>query len=250
MQDNEKPRYVSFEVAPKPAEGYQSMFDEDAFPTTNTVADFRPDQQTTVRLARTLQRYDIDVYHIGDYSISARATTLRFERMFRTEVSAIERPEESATPEGTVYFAPAEGAPWELPTRGGLDQMIDRTHIQHEPIYFANERPLPPFWNDKFRLRVHGDVTQLMAAAEPHRDDTDGTGVRGAMTDTGFYAHPYFANNGYQMLAVTAPDTSDHTSDDHLRSQLQAPEHHSPGTPHGRGVASGVGNLLGEAHSE
>ena len=33
------------------------------------------------------------------------------------------------------------------------------------------------------------------------------------MNDSGFYHHPYFVEQGYNFLAVTAPDAVDHTSD-------------------------------------
>ena len=215
MAENKKPRYISFEVVPKPGDDGVSMFADDAFATTETVDEFKADTGTIVQLARTLQRYNITVHHIGEFSISCTATTRTFEKMFSTEVSAIEPRSDSEYGSDQVQYAPAEGAPWELPTRGGLDELIDRAYVQREPEWFAGERALPPFWDDKFRLRVPGDVAQIMRAAEPHRAGITGHGVRVAMLDTGFYHHPYFQQHGYKFLAVTAPDTNDHTSDDH-----------------------------------
>lgn len=46
-----------------------------------------------------------------------------------------------------------------------------------------------------------------------HQRGITGKGVRVAMPDTGFYHHPYFKEQGYNFLAVTAPDALDHTSD-------------------------------------
>lgn len=109
--------------------------------------------------------------------------------------------------------APGKEDPWALPKEDQLDQLIDRAYIQHPPILFANERPLPPFWNDKFRLRVPTDVAQIMGASSVHRLGITGSGVRVAMPDTGFYHHPYFAAHDFNFLAVTAPDALDHTSD-------------------------------------
>ena len=213
MADSKKPRYISFEVVPKPGDDGLSMFADDAFATADTVDEFRADAGTTIQLARTLQRYNITVHHIGEFSISCSATTRTFEKLFSTEVSAIDEPSDSEFAQGNVQYAPAEGAPWELPTRGGLDELIDRAYVQREPEYFAGERALPPFWNDKFRLRVPNDVAQIMRASDPHRHGITGDGVRVAMIDSGFYHHPYFQELGYKFLAVTAPDTSDHTSD-------------------------------------
>lgn len=211
----EKPRHISFEVVPKPDEGGKSIFDEEAFPTVGNLDEYQPPAGKTQVLARTLQRYDIKVHQIGRFSISASSTTRQFERLFSTEVGHYEPPPMAGEEPGTVYFAPIEGTPWELPTRGGLDELIDRAYVQRDPTLFSGERPVPPFWNDKFRLDVPGDVAQLMAAPPVHRRGITGRGVRVAMPDTGFYHHPYFQNQGYQFLAVTAPDTADHTSDPH-----------------------------------
>ena len=110
-------------------------------------------------------------------------------------------------------FAPGKDDPWKLPSVGKLDELVDRAYIQHPPIFFAGERPVPPHWSDKFRLRVPGDVAQIMQAPSVHRSGITGHGVKVAMADTGFYRHPYFDEQGYNFLAVTAPDASDHTSD-------------------------------------
>lgn len=211
----EKPRYVSFEVIAKPEAGGRSVFEEAAMPTVANLEEYRPPAGKTELLARTLQRYEVKVHHVGPFSISASCTTRHFEKLFSTEVSAYEPPVEAAEPEGTVYFAPVTGAPWELPTKGGLDELIDRAYVQRDPIYFGDERPVPPLWADAFRLRVPGDVAQLMRATLVHRQGLTGSGVRVVMPDTGFYHHPYFAEQGYQFLSVTAPDTADHTADDH-----------------------------------
>jgi subtilisin family serine protease len=73
--------------------------------------------------------------------------------------------------------------------------------------------PTPPFWGDKFRLRVPVDVAQLIRASTVHQRGITGNGVRVAMPDTGFYYHPYFTDQGYNFLAVASPDVTDHTSD-------------------------------------
>ena len=102
-----------------------------------------------------------------------------------------------------------------MPPTDALDTLIERAYVQRPPIYFADERPVPPFWNDKFRLRVPVDVAQIMNATGLHRRGLIGQGVTVAMPDTGFYHHPYFDAQGYNFLSVTAPDEVDHTSDAH-----------------------------------
>jgi len=102
--------------------------------------EYQPPAGKTQVLARTLQRYDIKVHQVGRFSISASSTTRQFERLFSTEVGHYEPPPMAGEESGTVYFAPIEGTPWELPTRGGLDELIDRAYVQRDPILFSGER--------------------------------------------------------------------------------------------------------------
>ncbi len=209
----EKPKYVSFEVVVEPGLDGQSVFAKDAFPTVENMQRFRPPHDKCVETARKLARRGVTVHHIGNYSISASCTTARFEKLFATVVSARKPPSKAKAPAGTTYFAPVKGAPWKLPTKDGLDTLIDSAYIQHDPILFADERPIPPHWTDKFRLRVPVDVAQIMQAASVHRMGLTGGGVRVAMPDTGFYRHPFFDEQDYNFLAVAAPDVTDHRTD-------------------------------------
>lgn len=207
------PRHVSFEVVVSPESERRSVFSEDSFPTTENLHGFRASPDKTVEVARKLQAMGVEVFHLGDFSISARCTARKFETLFKTEISEQRYPSAARVPKDHVYYSPKKDAPWELPRRGGLDTLIDRAYIQHDPLFFAGERPVPPFWNDKFRLRVPGDVAQIMGATAVHRGDITGEGVRVAMVDTGFYHHPFFLEQGYNFLAVASPDVADHTSD-------------------------------------
>jgi subtilase family serine protease len=211
----DKPRYVSFEVVVEPGPDGKSVFDDDAFPTVENMRRFRPPHDKSVETARKLTRRGVTVHHIGDFSISASCTTSRFEKLFGTEVTAQKPPTKAKVPAGAMYFAPKKGAPWKLPTKDGLDSLIDRAYIQHDPILFAGERAIPPFWNDKFRLRVPVDVAQIMQASSVHRLGVTGDRVRVAMPDTGFYHHPYFQEQDYNFLAVAAPDVTNHRTDSH-----------------------------------
>ncbi|MGH0037254.1 MAG: S8 family serine peptidase [Myxococcota bacterium] len=208
-------RTTQFEVVVKPSEGRRSVFEPDSFPTVDNLEAYRPDRGRAVEAARKLQNLGITVHDIGAFSISASCSEARFEEFFSTNIRSLPIPKEVETPEGYEMRAPSSQDPFDVPSVDGLDQLIDRAYIQHAPILFAGERSLPPFWSDKFRLRVPGDVAQIMNASPVHRRGITGKGVRVAMTDTGFYRHPYFVEQGFNFLAVTAPDAVDHTSDSH-----------------------------------
>ena len=209
-----KDRKVDIEVVVKPVNGGKSAFDPDAFPSLSNLDAFRSDKARGVEVAKKLSGNGFTVTHIGEFSISASCPEGLFESFFGTSISETKLPAASRAPDDYVQRAPRRGTPFAVPEIDGLDQSIDRAYIQHPPILFAGERPVPPFWDDKFRLRVPVDVAQIMNAASVHRRGITGRGVKVVMADTGFYHHPYFVEQGYNFLAVTTPDAVDHTTDD------------------------------------
>ena len=203
---------INVEVVVKPTSG-KSMFDEDAFPTVANLDAFRADEGSSAAVGRKLANQGFRVEHIGTFSISASCPEDRFEEFFGTKIEESTLPKASKAPDDYVMRAPKKGTPFAVPPTDGLDDLIDRAYIQHDPIFFAGERQTPPFWDDKFRLRVPVDVAQIMRASSVHRRGIPVDGVKVAMPDTGFYHHPYFVEQSYNFLSVTAPDAIDHTSD-------------------------------------
>ena len=204
---------VKFEVVVRPDSSRPSVFDENAFINLGNIDEFKAPAGRNIEVARKLQKNKIQVHHIGDFSISASCQKDKFEDFFKTRIREQKPPQGARAPEGYSIFAPTRKDPWELPSEDNLNQLIDRAYLQHPPIYFANERSIPPFWNDKFRLRVPNDIAQIMGANSVHKLGITGKDVKVVMPDTGFYLHPYYKEQGYNFLAVTTPDVLDHTSD-------------------------------------
>ncbi|UCE36201.1 MAG: S8 family serine peptidase [Thermoplasmata archaeon] len=206
---------VNFEIVVKNVDSGRSMFEKEAFPSLGNLDMYRTPTDRNIEVAWKLQKHNITVHHVGDFSISASCTAKQFEKLFKTRISRIKLPAKYKVPKEYVMYAPKKGAPWKLPTKYGLDEIIEKAYIQHPPIFFAAERSIPPQWTDKFRLRVPVDVAQIMRASSVHRSGITGLNVKVAMPDTGFYQHPYFTDHGYNFLAVTAPDKTNHTRDTH-----------------------------------
>lgn len=204
---------VNFEVVVKPEVGHKSMFEEDAIITAINLDEYLPSKSKSIEAARKLQGNDITVHHIGEFSISASCEFGKFESFFKTKIHKHKPPASAKVPEDYFYEAPGKKDTWELPKEDNLNLLIDKAYIQHPPILFAGERLIPPFWNDKFRLRVPVDIAQIMRANSPHRRGITGQGVKVVMPDTGFYHHPYYKKQRYNFLAVPAPDTVDYASD-------------------------------------
>lgn len=214
VKTDSAPAEVNFEVVVRPETG-KSAFDPDVLPSVASLDDYQPPVDKSVQVARALQRHNFSVNHVGRFSISASCRANHFEKFFGTRISKKTTPKAANLPAKYAMFAPGKNDPWTVPSVDNLNLLIDRAYIQHEPVFFAAERPLPPRWTDKFRLRVPVDVAQLLRVPSVHRQGVTGEGVKVVMPDTGFYHHPYFVEQGYNFLAVAAPDASDHKSDDH-----------------------------------
>lgn len=210
VADNEP--VIPFEVIVQPGADSKSVFGSGMLPTLANLDRYRNAADRMVETARRLQALQVTVHHLSDFTISAECSRSRFEKLFGRKLAhkTVPASRQQVAPL-TSYFAPTERVP--VPKEATLAPLVERVYVQPPPVYFAGERVLPPFWNDKFRLRVPGDVATLMRASEVHRRGFTGTGVRVAMPDTGFYHHPYFVAQGYNFLAVTAPDALNHLTD-------------------------------------
>lgn len=203
---------IPFEVTVHPESTGKSVFESELLPTAANIDRYRVPMDKMIETSRLLQRQSVVIHQVSEFSISASCSREQFETLFRTRL--VKKPMPSKGRHVAVaksYLAPTTRVL--PPAVKGLADLVERVYVQPPPTFFAGERPVPPFWNDKFRLRVPVDVAELMRANEVHQKGLSGKGVRVAMPDTGFYHHPYFKNQGYNFLAVTSPDAIDHTSD-------------------------------------
>jgi serine protease AprX len=203
---------IAIEVAVAPEPNGKSVFASGGLPTTANLDAYRQPIGKMVETARLLQKQGVIVHNVSDLGISASCSKRQFETLFRTPLVEKKMPKAAlhmAT--AKTYLAPDTRV--RPPAVEGLSDLIERVYVQTPPLFFANERSIPPFWNDKFRLRVPVDVAEIMRASAVHQRGITGKGVRVAMADTGFYRHPYFVEQGYNFLAITTPDATDHTTD-------------------------------------
>ncbi len=107
-------------------------------------------------------------------------------------------------------FRLTERESFEAP-RGALavpDELKDTIEFAYvpRPIEFYGPSYRPP--NENVEHVALDDVAAALNAARAHRQKRTGTGVRVAMVDSGFFPHPFFAANGYKLVAVGAPGVS------------------------------------------
>lgn len=200
---------VDFEVTLSPEEGHRSAFDEKALPTVATLDRYRMDEGRAIDVARRLERQGVRIEHIGEFSISARLEDGAFEALFSTELEVI-KTSSGGPVAGKIPEFKAPRTRIAAPAVDRLNEDIERIYVQTPPIPFL-ETPLPAvdLVKSKFRLRVPGDVAQVMRASAVHSTGVTGRGVRVAMVDSGFYHHPYFKAHGYNFLSIPAPDVTE-----------------------------------------
>ncbi|MGB9366790.1 MAG: S8 family serine peptidase [Xanthobacteraceae bacterium] len=91
-----------------------------------------------------------------------------------------------------------------------LKDTIDFAYIPR-PIEFYGPSFRPP---SESTPHLHlEDVRAALNAPRAHRQEHTGRGVKVAMVDSGFFPHPFFAANGYKLVASAAPGT-DNPEDD------------------------------------
>lgn len=205
------PKEIAFEVAVQPEGRGKSVYATDALPTAASLDAYRVPLDKMVETARRLQRQGVRVHQVSPFTISAACSVADFEALFGLKLAHKPMPTGRHLAFETSFLAPVERV--KAPAVEGLSNLVERVYVQPPPLFFADERPIPPFWNDKFRLRVPVDVAQIMRAGAVHQRGITGKGIRVAMPDTGFYHHPYFKEQGYNFLGIAAPDATDHTSD-------------------------------------
>ena len=97
-----------------------------------------------------------------------------------------------------------------LPVPDELKDTVDFAYLPR-PIEFYGVSYRPPV-EDISHLRLD-DVRAALNAPRAHRQDWTGRGVKVAMVDSGFFAHPFFAANGYKLIASASPGATNPNDD-------------------------------------
>jgi serine protease AprX len=92
-----------------------------------------------------------------------------------------------------------------------LQDTIDFAYVPR-PIEFYAPTFRPP--TEALEYLSLDDVAAALNAARAHRQKRTGGGVKVAMVDSGFFPHPFFAANGYNLIPKAAPGAGDPEQDD------------------------------------
>jgi subtilisin family serine protease len=189
----------------------------------------------TLDAASQLRAAGFSVLQISSTTINIAGPPALFEQAFECRLTAEERPvrkAQSLDDTATFVECPDTDLPGLISTSGtAFADLIEGVGIE-EPRYYFSETPalsvtapsappmppvspvslvppapraavypMPPV-DSYWHLDVPGGVSLALNADLAHRDGVTGRGITVVMTDSGHYAHPYFAARGYRVGPV------------------------------------------------
>jgi subtilisin family serine protease len=195
------PRLVYAQASPR-SQGGVSMF---AMDSVDAVGAGGVQSETSIVLAAAerLQSAGFQVLQSSTTTINIAAAPGLYERAFGVDLVADERPvrkEQGKEDTATFVECPQTDKPGLIDTAGtDFSDVLEGVALE-EPRYFMTDAfaPKVAYWH----LEVPGDVAAACNAERAHRRGITGRGVRVVMTDTGHYAHPFFAARGYRVRPV------------------------------------------------
>jgi hypothetical protein len=184
---------------------------------SGTIGNFYSEEALIRQSVDMLTKAGFEVLSASYTTINIAGKRSTYETAFKTKIIAEERETLKSDPEithATFLECPDTEMPGLISAKGTpFEQVLEGVAIE-QPRYFmapSSFAPHKPYWH----LRIPGDVAEAANAAAAHANGIVGTGTTVAMVDTGWYAHPYFAANGYNVAPVTlGPATVDSASDD------------------------------------
>ena len=154
--------------------------------------------------AAQLRMAGFSVLQVSSTTINIAGPPTLYEQAFECRLTAEERPARKAqSPDDTATFieCPDTDVQGLISTSGtAFANLLEGVGIE-EPRYYFSASPLPPS-DSYWRLDVPGGVSLAANADLAHRDGVTGKGITVVMTDSGHYAHPYFAARGYRVGPV------------------------------------------------
>lgn len=207
------PSVIYAEAAVRPESGRSLLTTSEPI-TSENIAKFYAEPERVSLAAKRLRQQGFQILDPGRLTITIAAPAEIYERAFRTNIVAEERPVIKGTGwETTATFldTPNTNISGLIdPAGSDLGDLLEGLAI-NEPVYYFDPA-LPPdkaYWH----LDVPGDIARgLGAEGAPGRGLT-GRGVKVAMVDSGWYRHPFFVRHGYRTNVVLGPGTSDPRSD-------------------------------------
>jgi serine protease AprX len=197
----------------------ESLLRASSLVTSDNVTRFWAKPSLLNSTARRLHEAGFEILDIGKTSISIAAEPEVYERSLQTTLEAVELPviKGMALRTTAAFINSVDDKPFgEIDTsKTSWGEVLDGIAINEPVCYFAPDIPAasPPQTITKY-LSVPDGIAQGLNATLAHQAGIKGKGVKVVMVDTGWYPHPFFGQNNYNVNVVLAPGSTAPFQDD------------------------------------
>lgn len=207
------PDTIRVRLVPKTRDGRSITVDMSEM-SPGTAKSFAPDPGRAAEAKRAALDLGLAAKITRHDAVEASLPPADFQQLFQTELyDAEEIPgfESDLAPALSVRHSPSMTLPRaELAVPESMRDTIAFAYVP-TPVEFFGASFIPPNVG-LYHLRL-SEVCAALRGAECHTRGWTGSGIRIAMTDTGFAPHPYFDRQGYDILRVRTPDVSEPSVD-------------------------------------
>lgn len=202
---------VSFTVAPKtvsnePIQAQRGRLHE------RKIDDFRPRKDSVEQAVDRLKQLGFRIGRIGRFGISASGPAKLVSDVLGVRLAVQARPRRSAIRAtqnfsnsfepprpADLFIAPSES----LTVSTKISDHIDNVVFIPPPQYMAAPSASPPSYD-----YVGVDAARIRALLKVP-DGATGKGIKVALVDTGFFSHPYYTSNHYDLQPTPASQVDD-----------------------------------------
>jgi serine protease AprX len=208
-------QYVSFTIAPKTV-SEQSIQAQRGRLSKDNIDLFRPEPDAVQRAIEELKRLGFKNIRPGRFGISAGGPARLVGEVLKTRLIVQARPRRSMV-RSTQQFAVSHLPPLPddlfvvpeatLTIPASFSDQMDDVIFTPPPTYFTVPTATPPAIN---YFSVDAAAMRRLLNVPP---EWNGAGVRVAIVDTGFFHHPYYATNHFDLDPTTTSSAPDPTVD-------------------------------------
>jgi subtilisin family serine protease len=196
------PRMLYAQASPRSVGG-RSMFQMGPV-TADSVTAVMSEPEVVLSAATQLQQAGFQVLQVSSTTVNIAGPPALFRDAFECRLENEDREViKEGGREDVAQFVecPDTDLPGLIDTSGtAFSDLLEGVAIE-EPRYYMAAAALPPSVR-YHHLDVPGDVSLGCNADKAHRGGTTGRGIKVVMTDSGHFAHPFFAARGYRVGPV------------------------------------------------
>jgi serine protease AprX len=200
-------RAVQFTVTPKTRSG-KPIQSARGMMAQVSLDDYRPDDSAMAAARDRLISLGFEVLRMGRFGIAVRGDPALVNDVLGTRLTIFARPGRDGVRSTRIFNANLEppgptdlfaAPPESLTVKSGVSENIDHFVFVPPPLFFAPPKSTPPALGYH-----HADMDAIRSLLRVPAGQ-DGAGLKIAIVDTGFFPHPFFDANGFQLAAVDTP---------------------------------------------